>query len=65
MVRASKPLLGHMSLFFVPAVIAIVEFKSSLAEHWIAMLLAIFVATLLAFLITLLIAKYTIGNAGR
>ena len=54
-----------MSLFFVPAVIAIVEFKALLTSYWLAMLLAIIVATLVAFVITLLIAKYTIGRATK
>ena len=55
---AAQPLLSHMSLFFLPAIVGIVNYTDLLATHALALILAIVVATLLSLLITALISQW-------
>lgn len=56
--KAAQPLLTHMSLFFLPAIVGIVNYTDLLFEHAISLILAIVVATLCSLLITALIAQW-------
>ena len=50
-------LLRYMPLFFVPAVVSILAFTDILASYWLALVLAVVFATLLAYAVTLAVAK--------
>ncbi|MFW8592284.1 CidA/LrgA family protein [Glaciecola sp. 2405UD65-10] len=54
---ASKPLLTYMSLFFVPAIVAIVNYTQLILQFPWALFLAIVVSTLLSLGLTALIAQ--------
>ena len=54
---ASKPLLTYMSLFFVPAIVAIVDYTQLILQFPWALFLAIVVSTLLSLGLTALIAQ--------
>lgn len=54
---ASKPLLTYMSLFFVPAIVAIVNYTQLIQQFPWALFLAIVVSTLLSLGLTALIAQ--------
>lgn len=54
---ASSPLLRHMSLFFIPAIVAIVNFVDIIQAFPLALLLAIIVCTLLSLVFTALLAQ--------
>jgi holin-like protein len=60
--RAAQPLLSHMSLFFLPAIVGIVNYTDLLATHALALILAIVVATLLSLLITAVISQWLINR---
>lgn len=54
---AAKPLLGHMSLFFIPAIVAIVNFTDLITAFPLALILSIIVSTLVSLAITALISQ--------
>jgi holin-like protein len=54
---AASPLLAHMSLFFIPAIVAIVNFIDIIVSFPLALFLAIVVSTLISLAITALISQ--------
>jgi holin-like protein len=44
--------LKHMSLFFIPAGVGIMVSASGIAQHWLALVLAVVVSTLLTLAVT-------------
>lgn len=54
---AATPLLGHMSLFFIPAIVAIVNFIDLIVAFPLALILSIVVSTLVSLAITALISQ--------
>jgi len=54
---ASKPLLMHMSLFFIPAIVAIVNYIDIIVTFPVALFLAIVLSTLISLAITAFIAQ--------
>lgn len=60
---ASKPLLTHMSLFFLPAIVGIMNYSDLLYQHALALILAIVFATLFSLLLTALIAQWLIKSS--
>lgn len=54
---AAAPLLGHMSLFFIPAIVAIVNFIDLIVAFPLALILSIVVSTLISLAITALISQ--------
>ena len=54
---AAKPLLGNMSLFFIPAIVAIVNFTDLITAYPLALILAIIVSTLVSLVITALVSQ--------
>lgn len=57
MTTASRPLLNHMALFFVPVVIGVWQFRELLVEHWLAMFLVVVISTTISFVLVTLLAK--------
>lgn len=49
---AAKPLLGHMSLLFVPAILGIWHYQELIRSNWLALSLAVVVTTIVALAIT-------------
>jgi holin-like protein len=54
---AAGPLLAHMSLFFIPVIVAIVNFTDLLAAFPLALFLSIVVSTLVSLAITAVISQ--------
>jgi len=54
---AAKPLLSHMTLFFIPAIVAIVNFVDLIAAFPLALILAIVVSTIISLAVTALISQ--------
>jgi holin-like protein len=54
---AANPLLAHMSLFFIPAIVAIVNFIDVIVAFPLALFLSIVVSTLFSLAITALISQ--------
>jgi holin-like protein len=54
---AATPLLGHMSLFFIPAIVTIVNFTDLITTFPLALILSIVVSTLVSLAITALISQ--------
>jgi putative effector of murein hydrolase LrgA (UPF0299 family) len=52
--ESSHHVLKHMSLFFIPAGVGIMVSASGIAQHWLALLVAIAVSTLLTLAVTAL-----------
>jgi len=50
--ESSHHVLKHMSLFFIPAGVGIMVSASGIAQHWLALLLAIVISTLLTLAVT-------------
>jgi len=50
--KAADPLLGNMSLFFIPAIVAIVNYIDLILAYPLALFLSIVVSTLLSLAIT-------------
>lgn len=50
--ESSHHVLKHMSLFFIPAGVGIMVSASGIAQHWLALLSAIVVSTLLTLAVT-------------
>ncbi len=50
--HAANPLLAHMSLFFIPAIVAIVNFTDLIAAFPVALFFSIVVSTLVSLVIT-------------
>ena len=55
--NAANPLLAHMSLFFIPAIVAIVNFIDLIAEFPLALFFSIVVSTLVSLAITAWISQ--------
>lgn len=65
--NAANPLLAHMSLFFIPAIVAIVNFTDLIAAFPLALFFSIVVSTLVSLAITgwisqLLMHKLNVTN---
>ena len=56
--RTAKPLLAHMSLFFIPAIMGIWHFRRLLAANWLTLTLSIIITTLIALAITAKLAQF-------
>ena len=56
--KASKPLLTYMSLFFLPAIVGIANYRGIIEAFPLAFILSIVVATLVSLSLTALIANY-------
>uniref|UniRef100_UPI00375296EE CidA/LrgA family protein n=1 Tax=Undibacterium sp. TaxID=1914977 RepID=UPI00375296EE len=52
--ESSHHVLKHMSLFFIPAGVGIMVSASGIAQHWLALLVAIAVSTLMTLAVTAL-----------
>jgi holin-like protein len=50
--NAANPLLAHMSLFFIPAIVAIVNFTDLIAAFPLALFFSIVVSTLISLALT-------------
>lgn len=50
--ESSHHVLKHMSLFFVPAGVGIMVSASGIAQHWLALSVAIVVSTVLTLIVT-------------
>lgn len=50
--ESSHLVLKHMSLFFIPAGVGIMVSASGIAQHWLALVLAVVVSTLLTMAVT-------------
>lgn len=57
-VTAGKPLLAYMSLFFLPAIVAIVNYVDLIKMFPVALFLAIVVTTLISLVATALLAQW-------
>lgn len=55
--NAANPLLAHMSLFFIPTIVAIVNFIDLIAAFPLALFFSIVVSTLLSLTITAWISQ--------
>jgi holin-like protein len=55
---AGKPLLAHMSLFFLPAIVAIVNYTDLVQQFPLALFLAIVITTLMSLALTALLAQW-------
>mgnify|MGYP006098574963 FL=1 len=55
--NAANPLLAHMSLFFIPTIVAIVNFIDLIAEFPLALFFSIVVSTLVSLAITAWISQ--------
>ncbi|MFB1036510.1 MAG: CidA/LrgA family protein [Sinobacterium sp.] len=55
--NAANPLLAHMSLFFIPAIVAIVNFIDLIAAFPLALFFSIVVSTLVSLAITAWISQ--------
>jgi len=55
---AGQPLLKHMSLFFLPAIVAIVNYTDVIKAFPIALALAVIVTTLISLALTGLLAQW-------
>ncbi|MFT4654777.1 MAG: holin-like protein [Patiriisocius sp.] len=55
--KAANPLLAHMSLFFIPAIVAIVNFFDLIASFPLALFLSVVVSTLFSLAITAWISQ--------
>ncbi len=51
--RTIPQYLSHMSLFFVPAIMAVWLFQDDVMTHWLALLLALFGTTVLSMILVL------------
>lgn len=56
--ESSHHVLKHMSLFFIPAGVGIMVSANSVSQHWIALLLALVVSTLLTLAVTALSMRW-------
>jgi holin-like protein len=56
--------LKHMSLFFIPAGVGIMVSASGIAQHWLALLLAIVISTLLTLAVTAASMRIFLGPNG-
>ena len=54
---ASRLLLKYLSLFFIPVTVAVVTFKSQLAEHWLVISFTLIASTLISLLFTAIITN--------
>lgn len=55
---AGQPLLTHMSLFFIPAIVAIINYLDLIKAFPLALLLAVVITTLISLAITAWIAQH-------
>jgi holin-like protein len=62
--ESSHHVLKHMSLFFIPAGVGIMVSASGIAQHWLALLLAIVVSTLLTLVVTAASMRVLMGHCG-
>ena len=60
--RASKPLLGHMMLFFIPAVAGIVDQAPALSAGWLPFLAACIIGAALTMAATGLTFKWLLAR---
>ncbi len=54
---SSGVLLRHMSLFFLPAIVAIVNYKTLIAQYPLAMLMAVVISTIFSLGVTGVVAN--------
>ena len=52
--------LGHMSMFFVPAIMVVWMFKDAFYDHWLAMILAIVVTTVLSMILVMWVSHQSL-----
>lgn len=62
--ESSHHVLKHMSLFFIPAGVGIMVSASGIAQHWLALLLAVGVSTLLTLAVTALCMQVLMRPSG-
>ncbi|WP_051275636.1 CidA/LrgA family protein [Aestuariibacter salexigens] len=64
--KASLPILKHMSIFFVPATLAAVNYADVLTEHAMVLFIALVLTTLVSIGLTALLAKWLLtGGKGE
>jgi len=56
--QSARPLLTHMSLFFIPAIVAVVNFSELIFNHYFALVLSILICTMICLALTALLAAY-------
>ena len=56
--KAANPLLAHMSLFFIPAIVAIVNFTDLLSAFPLALFLAVVMCTLVSLAVTASVSQW-------
>ena len=49
---AAKPLLGHMSLLFVPAILGVWHYQALIKANWLPLSLAVIITTVVALAFT-------------
>ena len=54
---ASRPLLHHMALFFIPAVMGIWQYRTLIQNNGLALFLAVVCSTLVAFVLVAILAQ--------
>jgi holin-like protein len=59
----AQPLLSHMVLFFIPAIVGIVAYVSLIIEFPLALLMAIVASTVVSLLITAWLSQKLLGKA--
>ena len=57
----TQPLLTHMVLFFIPAIVGIVAYFSLIIEFPVALFMAIVVSTFVSLLLTAWLSQYLLG----
>lgn len=62
--ESSHQVLKHMSLFFIPAGVGIMVSASGIAQHWLALVLAVVISTLLTLAVTAFSMRFLMGSQG-
>lgn len=60
--ESSHHVLKHMSLFFIPAGVGIMVSASGMAQHWLALVLAVVISTLLTLAVTAASMRILMGR---
>lgn len=54
---AAKPILGHMSLLFVPAILGVWHYQALIQSHWLALSVVVVFSTIVALAVTAWVAE--------
>ena len=62
LVWASQLLLKYLLLFFIPITVAVITFKSQLADHWQIITITLIASTVISLLLTAIITKHLLSR---